>query len=80
MVLRNIFLIIDPNKFSKEDIIKIIKSEGWEHNFYFPAMSEKSDNVSQLRLADEVWCFGEVSSQRDYFQAEDMTKDIWVMG
>jgi hypothetical protein len=79
MGIRNIFLIIDPNKFNKEDIVNIIKSEGWEHNFYFPSMSEHSDNKLQIRNADEIWLMGEVSSQRDYKIAIELNCDLWQM-
>jgi hypothetical protein len=79
MGVRNIFLIIDPNIFSEDDVRKIIREEGWGHSFLFPTMSERSDNNSQLKMADEVWCFGEVSSQRDYKIAVELSCDLWQM-
>lgn len=79
MEIRKIYVIIDLNKYSKDDVVKDIKEEGYKHDFYFGNVDKNSFSASCLEEADEVWCFGNCEGINDYLMAKMLGKDIWVM-
>lgn len=81
MDIREVFIITDGKKFNKANVIGIIKSEGYKHNFMFgiPHLSME-ETTSYIDKADEVWTFGDCSKVREYEIAVGINADIWVMG
>lgn len=80
MDISNIFVIVEKDKFKKQDIVNIITSEGYKHNFFFGATLDKRNDVdTQMEIADEVWCFGNVEGYFEYEMAKELGKDIWIM-
>ena len=73
----NIFVIVNYNNFSKQDVIAELKAEGYQHNFTFGIPGKK---LHLMKQCDEVWTFGECVSLPDYQMAQELGKDIWKMG
>lgn len=65
---------------NKDRIVKEIKDEGYEHNFFFGQGQEYDFLTSKVDFADEVWCFGDCVGYEMYDYAKSTGCDLWVMG
>lgn len=80
MDTRRIFVIFDSEKYTKEDIVKDIKEEGYTHFFYFSSVNRnQAMESSYMRSSDEVWFFGDCRNEPDYKLARHLGKDCWQM-
>lgn len=80
MDIKNVYVIYDPQKYSKNDIVKDIQEECYKHNFFFGNDVINLDLIkSHLTTADEVWCFGKCENILDYKIAKEMGCDLWQM-
>ena len=75
----NVFVIIG-NGFKKIDVIREIKDEGYNHNFYFADSDNFSEMIKQLNISDETWCFGDCDGLAIYKYADRNGIDFWRMG
>lgn len=75
-----IYVIFNPRKFKREDIIVDLKSERYPHRFFIAERQPVDKKRKGISLADEVWCFGNCEQMHDYQLAKEMGKDIWQMG
>jgi len=75
-----VYVIFDKNMYSKEDIVKIIKEEGYKHDFYFGNLGQHEFADCYLNEADEVWLFGNCNDIPDYQLAIQIGSDCWRMG
>lgn len=75
MDIRNVYIIFDRESFSKDDIKKDLKSEGYKHNFFIP----DGLDFTVMRYVDEVWIFGDCSKSYALAYAKQQGKDIWNM-
>ena len=73
---RKIYVIYNTDKFTKEDIVEDIRGEGYKHQFLFCDGLMIADS---LKYADEVWTWGDCSTNVAYGMAKDLNKDIWEM-
>ena len=78
---KNVTVIIDPAKYSKEDVIRDIEEEGYNYNFFF---ANYAGDITQAKYAiqyasDEVWTWGDCSDQLFYIFAKDVGADLWNM-
>lgn len=79
MDIKNILIIFDKNKFTKESIIEDIKSEEYKHNFLFYSDIESPKVMEYLGIVDEVWTFGNCDDIDAYKSAIVYGADIWKM-
>lgn len=79
MDIRQVVIIIDVNRFSKEDVIKDIQSEGYQHNFFFANYNDMDKTIKHIEDADEVWVWGECKFTAYYKLAKEIGADIWQM-
>lgn len=79
MDINNVVVIIGK-EFTKEDVVDIIREEGYQHNFFFNDGYDWQTIVSGMKIADEVWCFGDVSMDKTYKYALEQDYDCWTMG
>lgn len=79
MDIMNVYVIIGRG-FTKSKIVGEIREEGYKHNFYFSQGQEWEDLVQAMKLASEVWVFGDATEYEDYEYAKRNGKDIWKMG
>lgn len=81
MDIKNVFIIYNPVEFTKNQIIVDLKEEGYSHNFCFSKIEfDRKYLESNLKIADEVWCFGFCEKLLDYSVAKRKGLDIWQMG
>lgn len=78
MDIVNVCIVYDTYKYTKEDVVEDLKKEGYKHNFYF-FRDILEDDVKQMRVADEVWQFGECIGNPLLKRAREMGKEIWRM-
>lgn len=86
MEISNIYLIFNTDEFTKEDIIRDIKDEGYQHNFMFGNIMAHPRNkdgyeqrIRHIRQCDEVWLFGHCDDIIDYKIAKELGMDCWQM-
>lgn len=79
MDIRNVVIIFEALRFTKDDIVKDIQEEGYKHNFFFANCDDVVKSKVALELADEVWIFGDCKDIVYFKQAKELGKDIWVM-
>lgn len=83
MEIRNVYVIMNTNKFTKERVVAEIQEEGYMHNFLFGNVTQFPVNdefrIKHIKQADEVWCFGDCSEVHDYKLAKEIGADIWQM-
>lgn len=80
MDINNIFVIYNPTQYTKDEIIKDLKEEGYFHNFCFSKIEyDRKYLENNLNKADEVWCFGNCEKLLDYSVAKRKGLDIWQM-
>ena len=75
----NIYVIIGRG-FTKQEVIKEIRAEGYTHNFFFGDGMTLKDKLKEMKHADEIWTFGDCKAYDDFIYAKDKGYDIWVMG
>jgi hypothetical protein len=66
-------------RFTKEDVIKDIKEEGYKHQFFFANFNDATKARVALADSDEVWCFGDCQDIVYYKIAKERGSDIWQM-
>ena len=74
----NVFCIIGK-EFDKEMVIDIIQEEGYKHNFFFNDGYNWDTIKGAIKIADEVWTFGDCKGIREYKYAKE-NSDCWIMG
>lgn len=86
MEIRNVYVIVNTNKFTKERVVAELQEEGYKHNFFFGNVTQFPRNedgydirIKHIKQADEVWCFGDCSEVYDYKLAKENGADIWQM-
>lgn len=79
MDIRNILIIYDKNKFTKDSIVSDIKEEEYQHNFVFYDSFDIEDTFEYLKRCDEVWTFGDCDKLDAYKSAIVFGSDIWRM-
>ena len=75
-----VYIIVDQNRFLKSDIVKIIRDEGYKHNFIFGGKFNDEDTKKYMGKCNEIWCFGKCENTREYMLAKDLGVEIWQMG
>lgn len=81
MDVRNVYVIFDITKYSKEQIIGEFVSERYRHNFMFDNMVFPDAVIKDyMDKSDEIWCFGNCEDMRAYKIAIEKGADIWNMG
>lgn len=75
----NVVVIIDTDRFTKDDVVKDIKEEGYRHNFFFANFHEVEKAKFAIEHAEEVWTWGDCSDQLYYKYAREVGSDIWDM-
>ena len=79
MALRNVLIIFDHDKFSKQMIMDDMKSEGFKHFFKFSMDITPDRMLTYIGNTDEVWVFGDVEDVLAYKIAVREGKEIWKM-
>ena len=74
---RTVLLIFNNNKFTKEYIINDIVNEKFSHKFLFV---DPHRLMQSVRLANEIWMWGDCTNLTEYIVAKDLGKDLWQMG
>lgn len=74
---RKVYIMYNPDKFTKEFIVSELKSEGYTYKFLF---CDGTNVLEYLKYTDEVWTWGDVSHNPNFNLAISMNKDIWEMG
>lgn len=77
--MKNVFVIIGEG-WTRQDIIKVIKDEGYKDNFYFGQNSNIDESKKEMKKAEECWCFGKCSDLELFKYAQENGEDIWIMG
>lgn len=78
-LIRNVYLIYNPQLFSEGQVRSELEQEGYPHNFYITSGGNPV-RVEYVIEADEFWCFGNCSTSPDYEKAMELGKEIWQMG
>lgn len=79
MDLKKVFVIIDLNSFTKEQVIEDLKEEGYRYDFFFGNLKDAHMTKDLIQSCEEVWCFGECEKTIDYLIARELGSDIWQM-
>jgi hypothetical protein len=79
MDIKQVFVIINTEKYTKEDIVKDIVGEGYKHHFFFGNFHDYNVAVEYLDKAEEIWCFGDCKDLIYYKLAKSTGADIWQM-
>lgn len=79
MDIRDVVVIIDNMRFSKDDIVRDIQEEGYKHNFFFANFNEIEVTQEHLEQSDEVWVWGDCKDNVYYKIAKELGCDIWQM-
>lgn len=80
MDLKKVFVIINEAQFTKHEVMKQLKEENYDFDFYFGRIGYQDFADLELAHAEEVWCFGECKDMKEFKMAKELGKDIWVMG
>lgn len=75
-----VYVIINYDKYTLEEVILDIKEEGYKHLFYFAKPLPSLIRLEYLEASDEIWCFGDCTDISDYKMAVEEGKEIWIMG
>lgn len=79
-IMSNVYIIFSKN-WSLEEIKQELQEEGYDHNFFFGRTAKTyEEKVNAMKIANEVWIFGDVNGIEDYELAKSAKKDIWIMG
>lgn len=78
MDIRNVGVVVDGIIYHKSDVIKVIKEEGYKHNFVF--LNGVKDLVKYMNQCDEIWEFSNCDNTLEHKIAIELVKDIWKMG
>ena len=76
---RVIYLIHNPKFYSGDRVRKELAEEGYKDTFYISSGTSEF-TVNYLKVADEVWCFGDCTELDDYKRAVQLGCDLWQMG
>jgi len=79
MGLKNVFIVYDCAKFSKQMIVDDMRSEGFRHYFKFYTDLKQGQLETYISSTDEVWVFGDVEGISAYNMAVAEGKEIWKM-
>lgn len=79
MDIMNVYVVIDENKFTKEDVVKDLKEEGYKHNFIFSTDILVNDVVKYMNQCHEIWLFGNCKEMYENMVAEESRFSIWQM-
>lgn len=80
MEKRKIYVIFNPEQFTKDEIVLDLQEEGYVHEFYIDDGILNTDAINNIKTADEVWLFGKCLDQNAYKLAEANGADFWIMG
>lgn len=75
----DVVIIVDVMRFTKEDVVKDIREEGYQHNFMFANFNAIDVVENALKNADEVWVWGDCKDLKYLKLAKEMGCDIWQM-
>lgn len=79
MDVKSVVVIIDTGRFTKDEVVKDIKEEGYAYNFFFANFHEVAKAKYAIEHADEVWTWGDCTEQLFYKFAREVGADIWTM-
>lgn len=79
MDIRNVYIIFNSKELTKEQVVRELQEEGYNHNFFFGNIRNMVIAHEYLKQSDEVWCFGKCDDIEDYMRARELGKDIWQM-
>ena len=73
--IKKVYILINEREFTLEQVQSEIRDEGYEFEFFY-------DINSNLLIADidEVWCFGNCSTFKEYEMFTRFGVEIWQMG
>jgi hypothetical protein len=74
-----VLIIYSPLTHTKQTVIDEIVKEGYKHEFLFALDVGDSELLERIQEADEIWCFGDVTSDQNYNLAMQHGGDIWIM-
>lgn len=78
--IKNILVIVDALRFTKDQIVREIKDEGYKHNFLFANFNDFKEVEKLISSVDEVWTWGNVEDNAFYKMSKKIGADIWTMG
>lgn len=77
---KQVLIIYDPSKYNDNMILDDLRDEGFPYYFkLFTDVDWVIHDSSYIREADEVWCFGDVSTMQVYKECVKLGADIWDM-
>lgn len=76
---KNVVIIMDVERFTKQDVVDDIQAEGYPYNFFFANFSDVKPTKYAIEHADEVWTWGECDRLKPYEYAKQLRADIWNM-
>lgn len=76
---KNVVVIMDTERFSKEDVVRDMQEEGYPYNFFFANFSEIKPTKYAIENADEVWTWGDCTDLHYYKYAREVGSDLWCM-
>lgn len=79
MDLKNVAIILDSDRFTKDSVVEDIKEEGYGYNFFFANFHDVDKAKFAIEHADEVWTWGNCTDQMYYKFAVEVGADLWNM-
>lgn len=80
MDVKFIYVIIDHNKFTKDEVRADLKEEGYEHYFKYGNGTIGDTTSNDIDVVNEVWYFGNCENSDAYKLAKEKGKELWQMG
>lgn len=77
--MSNIFIIMG-REWNKNRVVADLKDEGYPHRFFIGDIKKPNQFQRHMKIADEVWCFGDCSDNIMKLYAERNGYDLWQMG
>lgn len=76
---KNVVVIIDVGRFTKDAVVKDIQEEGYGYNFFFANFNEIEPTKYAIEHADEVWVWGDCTENHYFKYAKEVGADTWLM-
>lgn len=76
---KNVVIIMDVSRFTKQEVVDDIKAEGYPYNFFFANFNDVKPTKHAIEHADEVWTWGDCTGLKPYEYAKELRLDLWNM-
>lgn len=65
---------------NRNRVVESLQGEGYNHNFYIGDVRKPNEFQKHMKIADEVWCFGNCENNIMKMYADRNGFDCWQMG